>query len=290
MIDPSLRRRLFWVIFVGLASDSRLASGDDKAADRVVAPAYEEFLVLPLRVHLLKSESLPEVDCGLTDEEIGRVIRKVNGIWNKAGLHWGLETIIREEAAGQGRFRLARDLGGAGGFAGNFGMYRMLLPEGSRRFAGQHVYYLHRFPVNGVWLGDEVAIVQETAKLRAVEGGIDEPLPRVTAHELGHALGLPHRQDTTNLLASGTTGTLLNGGEIDIARRTARGLRGVRTVAEIEARAAEAEAAGKLGVARAIWRSLEEIPGGELGARRNLERLKGSGGKGQSSRDTGCVE
>ncbi len=52
------------------------------------------------------------------------------------------------------------------------------------------VYYIHAFAANGVFLGDRTAFVQETAQLRPVPGGIDEPLPRVTAHELGHALGL----------------------------------------------------------------------------------------------------
>jgi predicted Zn-dependent protease len=54
--------------------------------------------------------------------------------------------------------------------------------------------------------------------LREVPGGLDEPLPRVTSHEIGHALGLEHRQDTTNLMQSGTTGFSLNEAEIATAR------------------------------------------------------------------------
>ena len=123
-----------------------------------------------------------------------------------------------------------------------------------------------------MWLGGE-AFVQETAKLRPVEGGIDEPVPRVTAHELGHALGLPHRQDRTNLLASGTTGTLLNRLEVDSARQTAKSLSGVKTVAELQTEAAVAEKSGARRRARAIWTWLAEIPGARESEGRNPPSL-----------------
>ena len=42
---------------------------------------------------------------------------------------------------------------------------------------------------------------------------------RTTAHELGHQLALPHRQDVTNIEATGTTGWTINAREI-ITMRT----------------------------------------------------------------------
>ncbi|MEM9568212.1 MAG: hypothetical protein AAF974_07880, partial [Cyanobacteria bacterium P01_E01_bin.34] len=44
---------------------------------------------------------------------------------------------------------------------------------------------------------------------------------RTLAHEIAHQLGLYHRQDTTNLLSSGTTGWFLNESEIDTMRQFA---------------------------------------------------------------------
>ncbi|MEL7084268.1 MAG: hypothetical protein AAGM36_07185 [Cyanobacteria bacterium J06597_1] len=44
---------------------------------------------------------------------------------------------------------------------------------------------------------------------------------RTLAHEIAHQLGLPHRQDVTSLLASGTTGWLLNESEIATMRQLA---------------------------------------------------------------------
>ena len=125
------------------------------------------------------------------------------------------------------------------------GEYRQLAPADSKSFPGLHVYYIHQFSVNGVYLGGTTCFVRETAKLRPVEGGIDEPLPRVTSHELGHSLGLPHRQNVTNLRASGNNGTKLNEAETAIARAKAGKLEGVMTMEQCEKTAKEDEALKK---------------------------------------------
>jgi hypothetical protein len=247
------------------------ARGDEPAPDVTEPPAYEEFVVIPLRVHVLTADDLPEVDCRLSDSDVTRILDKVNRIWHKAGVHFGLESLVREPAARQGRFRAARDLADE---PTPLGLYRVLLPEASRRFDGLHVYYIHRFPVNGVYLGDGAALVQETARLKPVEGGIDEPLPRVTAHELGHALGLSHRQDRTNLLASGTTGTSLNRDEAGRARDRARSIRGARPVADLRREAEAVSERGDTATARRFWTWLSEIPGDQAReARRRLDEL-----------------
>jgi len=235
----------------GLAVLAALALGWSAAG----AIADDKVIVIPLRVHVLTADDLPEVDCKLTDEDVRRVVGKVNGIWGAAGIHWGLESIVREPAGGQRRFRLVRDLEGQV----PLGLFRVLRPEASRRFDGLHVYYVHRMPVNGVYMEEDFAIVQETARLRAVEGGIDEPIPRVTAHELGHALGLAHRQDTTNLLASGTTGTALNAREVADSRKAAARVAGAMTVDELRNAAAKAEAEGNAERGRLLQRWLAEI-------------------------------
>jgi hypothetical protein len=257
---PTDRRNARRLLTLGavLALTTGLAPADEPAADVLEPPPFDQFLVIPLRVHVLTSQDLPEVDCRLSFDDVERVIGKVNGIWHNAGVHWGLESVTREPAARQGRFRLTRDLDGPN----NLAMYRMLVPRSPKGFDGLQVYYLHRFPVNGVWMGGDFALVQETARLREVEGGIDEPLPRVTAHELGHALGLPHRQARTNLLASGTTGTRLNAAEVETARKKARSVPGCLDVAGLKTAADDAQAAGNPALARRYRAWLGAIPGG----------------------------
>ena len=262
-------RLLALVVLTGtsLAPRSRAADAPPAASPVVTeSPPYGEFVVVPLRVHVLTSKDLPEVDCHLTDADITRILGKVNGVWHKAGVHWGLESVVREPAEREEKFRLARDLGGDG----NLSLFRLLAPDESREFDGLHVYYIHKFAVNGVWLGGRSAFVQETAKLRPVDGGIDEPIPRVTAHELGHALGLPHRQDRTNLLASGTTGTLLNAQEVKVVREKAVKVPGAKTVADLKTAAEKAEGE----TVRRLWTWLAEVPGdGAEEAKKRLEML-----------------
>jgi len=74
-----------------------LASGGDEPArspDVTEAPDYEEFLVLPIRIRILTATELPEADCHLSDADVLRILGKVNRIWNKAGIHWGLESLL----------------------------------------------------------------------------------------------------------------------------------------------------------------------------------------------------
>jgi hypothetical protein len=248
-------------------------SDDAPARNSPEPPAYDEFLVIPLRVHILSAPEVPEIDCHLTDADIARIRKKVNGIWHAAGIHWGLDSLVREPAARTDRFLRARELLGGS----PLGLYRILLPDESRMGNFMNIYYIHEFPVNGVWLGRE-AVVKETAMLREVEGGIDEPIPRVTAHELGHALKLSHREDRTNLLASGTTGTLLNSAEIKSAREGAHHLPGAMTVGEVRERAEAAEATDDRLLAIRLWTWLLEIPGtGVKTAQERLDRLNAKG-------------
>jgi hypothetical protein len=229
-----VKTRVAILVVLVVPALARAAVADDKSPDVTAPPPAEQFVIVPLRVHVLAGDA-PEVECKLADADVSRILGKVNRVWSVAGVHFGLESIVREPAANADEFKRVRDQIGSA----PLGLYRILRPDNTRAFEGLHVYYVHKMPVNGVWMGEDFAFVQETAKLHEVEGGIDEPVPRVTSHELGHALGLPHRQDRTNLMASGTTGTLLNEAEVKVTREKALKVKGAMSYADCVKRAGE---------------------------------------------------
>lgn len=168
---------------------------------------YAEFLVVPVRVHLLQSKGEEALHCKLKEADVRRVFGKANRIWNKAGIALNLDSIVTEDAV----------------VPDGFDENRLQDFKGTRPLKATdrgmiHVFYVHRLPTNGVFMGADAIFVKDTAALREVKGGVDEPLPRVSSHEIGHAFGLPHRQNTINLMASGTTGWSINDDEIDTVR------------------------------------------------------------------------
>lgn len=168
-------------------------------------------ITLPVRVHLVQSDTDPAMHTTLVQADIERIVGKVNAIWAQAGIRFEAESIAPTAAV---------DLAPDAHFDTEFERVKAKIPRGRLSADALDICYVKSVRPNGFYYGEPI-VVKDTAKLRPVTGGLDEPLPRVTSHEIGHALGLAHRQDVTNLMASGTTGFSLNDAEIAIARAKA---------------------------------------------------------------------
>ena len=229
---------------------------------------WADFLLVPLRVHLLLAPDEPGIQTTLTRQDVTRILGKVNCIWAQAGITFHLESLCVELATNTAGFR-------ADVQTSTDALLR-LRPEASKSPNVFHVYYLKQFGPNGICIGG-INFVKDTASLRTVAGGLDEPLPRVTAHELGHTLSLPHRQDTTNLLASGTTGGWLNAVEIQQARAAAKKFPGVESAGAVGRKADELQFKHQAEEARGLWQCLTNVPLDCQPTRRARRRLAEAG-------------
>lgn len=223
-------------------------------AAETVAPTFkfDDFLLVPLRFHLLSAKDSPKLATTLTEKDMTRILGKMNGIWVQAGVHFYRESLVQEEADKQELYSEPSKLEGLPWVL----ELRPVATRGERLF---NLYYLKQMTPNGVYFSEAI-FVKDTASLRSVEGGIDEPLPRVSSHELGHAFGLPHRQSVTNLMASGTTGTMLSPEEIAQARAAARKLDWVETATGVLQQADALYRAQKTKAARVYYERLALLP------------------------------
>jgi len=260
-----MRRLIEATIVLAVLSAGILAQ--EKTGDKP-GPALrpvEEFRIVPVRVHLLRCTDPAAAGTKLTETDITRIFRKANGIWHAAGVHLWVESIVEENPASIEGHENDRTL-----------PMDALLPLRRDSSMGEgmfHVYYVGAIVLTGDFMRRDGIFVQEAARLVVVPGGIDEPLPRVTSHELGRGMGLPHRQARTNLMASGTTGTSLNEDEIQTARTKAESFKWTET-AEAFLKSAEAMSSEKKSQAESRFRAIADLPGVSPLKDRAKERLE----------------
>lgn|GEM_PF-1982166 len=188
-----------------------------------VQEVEREALVLDVRVHLLESAESDGVTTTLSETEVADVFEAVNEVWDQAAIVWRIESIVRAEASDPGPFQRFLD----GVDAPSIEAIAGIIPRNELLDDYWDVFLIRDLGglAGGIYFPSIPAVLQpELDPLGA--RGLDGGLARILAHELGHALSLPHVPCTAdgNLMAPGCFSgdrSRLGEEQIEAARRQA---------------------------------------------------------------------
>jgi hypothetical protein len=179
-----------------------------------------EPIELAVRMHLVQSEELDELNVRLSDAEVTDLLAAVNEIWEQAGVVWSLESIVREDALNDSLFQSAL----TDPDVSPVSVITSVLPAENFRPDIWNVFMIRDFggEVGGVYLGTQKLVISAELDPNG-ERDINSGMSRILAHELGHSLSLFHVEceEEGNLMAGGCllgTRTLLNATQIERAR------------------------------------------------------------------------
>ena len=171
----------------------------------------DSIISLRVRAHLVQSVANPRLQTTLKEKEVGAIFDEVNSIWAQAGIRFELEAIEDLQALDSAPKRW---------YIKDRDWVKAAIPTNQLSLTAIDVCFVRDMGPNGFFYGEPVVVCQNP-EFHKVSGGAKNPVARVTAHELGHVLFLQHRQDHTNLMASGKNGVSLNSQEIKDARKRA---------------------------------------------------------------------
>src|SRR6266436_741278 len=92
---PQSRLFLQWAALAGTGFIFLLPARGQPATNEF---QFNDYLLVPVRVHLLSAKDSPAVQTTLAASDINRILAKLNTVWEQAGLYFYLESLVNEEA------------------------------------------------------------------------------------------------------------------------------------------------------------------------------------------------
>ena len=185
-----------WLVLTALPGDAAAeergrSQQTTTASDAPVVPAnlrFDPVYRIPLRVHLGES--------GRSPADFTVILEEINAIWlPQAGICFEMQ----------------------------------IVPDNEPLVQGMDIWFLPALSggpgLNGYFRDEHQIQVRDTPILGPAPHPAHYPAARTAAHEFGHGLSLPHRQDSDdNLMRSKTYGWQLNEREVQEARKAAAGI------------------------------------------------------------------
>jgi len=190
----------------------------------------DNFKSVPVRIHLLKAQSTPNLSADLSQSEASHVFKIVNLIWKQAGINFEVESIVNLKASNESQYVAATSRNSRLNSSQKMKVMKNVcdIPNQSKGVLNLCVVGKMSNNSGGVFFNSSKPKVVWPIALRNGKKPLN---PATLAHEFGHFLGLRHNTEKDIFLMKGRGNNMRRNKQFNMIRLTESEIIKARTIA-----------------------------------------------------------